>query len=123
MIENLSGSALGLVLRDLETLEMPHAKAVLKEAFRALALNGVIEFPILNFAWCVECYQVRMGTDERLSEILCTPNRRSVWDEKTVVRALFEAGFYRIWTGRVPEYPEWMMYCKALKLDKTELLS
>ena len=118
-----SESLTGIRLVDFEMLPMEATKEMLSHAFRALVPEGVLEFPVLSFAWCVEYYLVGRGIDTFLSQIMFGTERKAIWDEGAVVRALFDAGFYRLWTGRVPEYPEWMFYAKAVKLNKAKLLS
>lgn len=116
-----SESEKNLLIEDFERLTMEDAREVLKEAFRVMVPGGVVEFAVLNFWWIVEKYSCQCGTDSEMGQILFGETRRAVWDDRTIAKELLKAGFYRVWCGCVAEYPVYMMYCKALKIDPREL--
>ena len=115
------GSEKDIFIEDFEQLSMADAKVALSEAYRVLALGGLVECAVLNWGWIVERYLCVNGTDAELGRMLFEAPRRAVWDERTIGMTCLRAGFFKAWAGRVSEYPEHMMYVKALKFNPPEL--
>ena len=104
-----------IFIEDFEQLSMADAKVALSEAYRVLALGGLVECAVLNWGWLVERYLCMNGTDAELGRMLFEAPRRAVWDERTIGVACLKAGFYKSWAGRVAELPEHMFWAKGLK--------
>ena len=103
-------------LDDLETVMASEVVGVFQHAYRALRGGGMIELSFLDWAWCIQYSKDIRGTDQKLADALYDRPRKMVFDELFIIRMLFQAGFYKIWSGHVPELPEWLLYAKAVKL-------
>ena len=90
-------------------------RAVLSRCLDHLVPGGEVEFGVLNWQWCTEYIQVHSGPDIKLSEILFDGKRRSLWTEKKIAIELLQSGFHRVWTGKVLEQPEYLLWTKGLK--------
>lgn len=109
-----------LVLVDFDSnILFVELSVIAAEAFRVMKWGGVVEFSALNFEWLARRWQY-FGMDQVINDLLFDPTRTAVWDEGSVVKTLFHAGFYKIWTGHTPEIPDWCFYTKALKLNTSE---
>ena len=100
-----------------EYLDRGHAEKGLTEIFQMMKSGAVLEFPVTNFHYVVEAYLAAGGMLDEIVESLCQPNRRCIWDEGTVAKALLRIGFYKVWTGQVSEYPKAVSWVKAMKLE------
>ena len=43
--------------------------------------------------------------------------RRSLWNEQSLAKLFLLGGFGRVWVGHVPEYGDYMLYVKAVRLE------
>lgn len=112
-----SGELSVVELQDFEMLSLEGAKRAIEEAFRVLRNGGTLEFTVLDWPWCT-----RQQVGQKLSDILLVDSiRRSLWDERELLRLLFQAGFYKIWTGHAAGNPEHILLAKALKFTPPQV--
>lgn len=91
-----------------------HAAVVFRQAWERLPDHGILTMEVLDWDWVAHHGVL---SDEEASMLFGT-QRWSTWDALTIVKALGDAGFYKVWTGHVPELPEHMLLVKALKVVK-----
>ena len=109
------GSEFSVSIEDFDALALADGRKAIRESFRVLRDGGTVELSILDAQWLFEAWRDGRGTDEGLCEIVFGTSRRAVWDERTVVREGFEAGYFKIWSGRVGFLPIHMLHVKMLK--------
>ena len=113
------GDLSAVELEDFEVMSYEGAEKAIKEVFRVLRDGGTLEFLVLNWQWCI-----KQAVGQKLVDVLSShfgSRYRSIWDEHGLLRLLFQAGFLKIWTGHVAEYPEHILLVKALKFQPTEV--
>lgn len=104
-----------LTLDDVDLYEPDAVREMIRTAYEKLEEGGVVDFYSLDFGAVVERYNIANGTPDVLSQWLLSRPIKSVWDERTIAREMLLAGFYRVWSGRVPERDTQYMYVKAMK--------
>lgn len=103
-----------VTLTDIDRWPRSHAVTVLRRAWEMLPDHGILTMEVLDWDWVVN-HGVLSDED---ASMLFSIQRWSTWDALTIVKALMEAGFYKVWTGHVPEIPDHMLLVKALKVVK-----
>lgn len=105
-----------LVVEYLWQITLLAAPVAASHALRVLKPGGTLEFSLPDFGQMISLYDRSMGVNEKLREALWSC-RGQVWDERGIAKVLLEAGFYRVWTGVVPEAQPCWMWVKAIKFD------
>ena len=103
-----------VVIEDFERFRTAEALDLCRQAYKTLKDGGFLELSALNWTWCFQHYQA-CGVDDALANAIFGPGRLMVWDEPNLAMLLFKVGFYKLWTGNIPELPEWMFHVKAMK--------
>lgn len=101
-----------------EHLSQPGAQQLLRECFRVIRPGGELRMYMPNFTYWAEQY-FDHGIDKSLRENILgeqgypTDFHRSLWDEKTLKDALYDADFIPMYVGRGRTNDE--LYCLAVR--------
>lgn len=113
----LSESSDDLWIDDFDLVSMAEADRALRESYRVVRDRGVVAFSVLDFGWLIKSYYDRGGgTNQEMADLVFGQPRKALWDEVTIVQSLLGAGYYKAWTGHVPELPSHILLVKAIKL-------
>lgn len=100
---------------DFDGLSVEEGTEALRQAFRILRDHGVAEFEILDWDFIVAPALASRGNTAFISKYLFDKPRKAVWNGLSIAVILSKVGFFKAWTGHVPELPEHILLVKALK--------